>query len=231
VRRRPPPAKAPSGLRNAVLALVVLLAGAMATSAGYRFGQSALEEVNTPKTALGNEKRKSLGKSQGLLRESDILATLTNLPEVGDAPELTAEEILEQQEDEAASDPSVGLVKVGARTTEQEVTLAVETVAWQGQNLTLQVSLQNKSYHPIRFVFSPAFDLLKVTDDQGRTVRTLTEGLPGELPDDQELYKGTIQIPVGELGRSRSLSLSLNDYPDREVQLLVEGIPVPVRPK
>lgn len=183
-----------------------------------------------PRSAVGKEKRRSLGKSQGLLKESDILATLSSLPDGGDAPELTAEEILEQQEDEAASDPSVALIKVAARATEQEVTLAIDTVAWQGQNLTLQVSLQNKSFHPVRFVFSPAFDQLTVTNDQGRKVRTVTEGLPSELPDDQEVYKGTIQIPAGELQGSRLLNVSLTDYPDRELQLQLDSVPVPTRP-
>lgn len=229
VRRRTPRTRASSGRRNLLLAVVVLLVGAGTSVFGFRFGQNALQEVNTPRSVVADN-RKPLGKSQGLLRESDILASIASLPEVGDAPEVTAEELLEQQEDAAAEDPSLAKLKVDARTSDQEVTLTVDTVAWQGQNLTLQVSLQNRSYKPVRFVFSPAFDLLALSDDQGHTLRTFTDGLPGELPDDQEVYKGAIQVPMSELEGAQELNLTLTDYPDREIQLNLRGIPIPKRP-
>jgi hypothetical protein len=229
VRSRPTPPKAPSGRQNWVLVALVLLGGSLASVAGYHFGQNALADVTSPRSPV-NDKRKLLGKSQGLLKEAEILSSLTNLPEVADAPDLTQDELLEQQEDIAASDPSVATIKVGARSTDQEVTLTVDTISWQGTNLILQVSMQNKSYHPARFSYSPFVGLLVVNDDQGHTLRTFTEGLPNELPEDRELYKGSIQVAANEIPNARSINVSLTDYPDRELQLNIKGVPIPLRP-
>ncbi len=204
------------------------MGGSLASVAGYHFGQNALADVTSPHSPVA-DKRKLLGKSQGLLKEADILSSLTNLPEVADAPDLTQDELLEQQEDIAASDPSVATVKVGGRSTDQEVTLIVDTIAWQGTNLVLQVSMQNKSYHPARFSYSPFVGLLVVTDDQGHTLRTFTDGLPTELPDDRELYKGAIQVSANEIPNAHRINLTLTDYPDRELQLNIRDIPIPLR--
>ncbi|MBC7880161.1 MAG: hypothetical protein H7Y37_02410 [Anaerolineae bacterium] len=230
VRPRPTPPKPTSGKRNWVLAALILVGGSLASVAGYHFGQNALADVTAPHSPV-TDKRKLLGKSQGLLRETDILGSLTNLPEVADAPDLTQDELLEQQEDIAASDPSVATIKVGARSTDQEVTLIVDTISWQGTNLVLQVTMQNKSYHPTRFSYSPFGGLLVVNDDQGHTLRTFTDGLPTELPDDRELYKGSIQVSANEIPNARSINVSLTDYPERELQLNIKGIPIPLRPR
>lgn len=229
MRRRPPAkAQAPFDYRNLILAAFVLLGGAGASFFGFQFGQKALEDVSSPRTPSG-EGRKVLGKSQGLLKEAEILGSLTTASEVPEA--LTPDELLEQEEDLAAEDSSSAKVKVSARSVQENVSLSVDSLSWQGSNLVLQVSLQNKSYHAARFAYSPAFGLLVVTDDQGKPLRTVSEGLPPELPDDRQVYKGNIQIPASELGNSRSLNLSLTDYPDRQLQFQLNAIPVPPRPQ
>ena len=198
-----------------------------ASVSGFQFGQNALEDVTSPKLVL--EDRKALGKSKGLLKESQILATLTTTPEISEA--LTPDELLEQQEDLAAADTSEAKIKVAAKLTVSNVILTIDSVAWEGANLVLQVSLQNKSYQPVRFIYSPAFDLLALTDEQGRPVRTFTDGLPGELPDDREIYKGTIQVSASDIQGAQSLNLNLTDHPDRELQFQINAIPIPPQPR
>ncbi|BAC88827.1 gll0886 [Gloeobacter violaceus PCC 7421] len=227
VRRRPPPAPASYRRRNLTLAALVLLTGVGASVFGFQFGQSALEDVSAPKSALGDA-RKPLGKSKGLLKEAQILGSLTTMPDPSDT--LTEDQLLEQQEDLAAEDTSEAKIRLGTAVSDENVTFTLDSVAWRGSNLVLQVGLQNKSFHPARFIYSPAFNLLVITDDQGKPVRTFSEGLPGELPADRELYKGTIQISASDIDKAQALSLSLADYPDRELQFLVDTIPIPPAP-
>lgn len=67
---------------------------------------------------------------------------------------------------------------------------------------------------------------MNVTDDQGRAFSANTEGLPGQLPPNSDAFTGTVSIPTALLGDARSLSLTLTDYPNQQLQLQVTDIPI-----
>lgn len=227
VRRKPPPPVQDSSRRNLVLAVVVLAVGLGTAFFGYWFGQRALEDVTSP-TPVVQDERKLLGRSQGLLKEEDILATVASVP----TGEISQDELFELQEEAVANSSAEDAAKltIAAEAMDQDVSLKVDSVLWQGSNLVLQVSLQNRGRNPVRFVYSPTFDLLVVSDPQGNPLRTYTEGLPADLPDDQEVYRGTIQVSASDLEGVESLNLSLTDYPDRALTLNLRTIPVPALP-
>lgn len=104
-----------------------------------------------------------------------------------------------------------------------QVAMQVLSVRREGGQVVLNVALQNNSPETVRFLYS----FLNVTDDNGRPIDALIQGLPGELPPNSQVFQGTIRIPASTLAGSRSLSLSLADYPSRRHQVGVSGIPVP----
>jgi hypothetical protein len=104
-----------------------------------------------------------------------------------------------------------------------QVSMQVLSARREGGQVVLNVAMQNNSAETVRFLYS----FMNVTDDNGRAINALTQGLPGELPPNGQVFQGTIRIPASSLAGSRSVSLSLADYPSRRHQLGVSGIPLP----
>jgi outer membrane biosynthesis protein TonB len=108
-------------------------------------------------------------------------------------------------------------------TSGGRVNMQVLSVQQQGGQLVLGVAMQNSTSDVVRFLYS----FMSAVDDRGRAVNVLTQGLPGELPPNSGVFQGTVSIPLSSLRGSRSISLNLSDYPSRQHQLSVSGIPVP----
>lgn len=86
----------------------------------------------------------------------------------------------------------------------------------------LNVRLKNEGGDAVRFLYS----FLNVTDNQGRALSAITDGLPGELPATGEEFSGTVSIPSALLEDAKTLSLTLTDYPDQKLQLKMSEIPI-----
>ncbi len=108
------------------------------------------------------------------------------------------------------------------KSEDRGVTLEVRSASQQGGSLLLNVSLKNDGTNPVRFLYS----FLNVTDDQGRAMSAITDGLPGELPPNGKEFSGTVSIPTALLEDAKKLSLTLTDYPDQKLQLKMSEIPV-----
>ncbi|MEQ9484441.1 hypothetical protein [Coleofasciculus chthonoplastes] len=108
------------------------------------------------------------------------------------------------------------------KSQDRGVTLEVRSANLQGGSLLLDVSLKNEGDNPVRFLYS----FLNVTDDKGRALSAITEGLPGELPSNSEEFSGTVSIPTALLDDAKALSLTLTDYPDQKLKLKMSEIPV-----
>ena len=102
------------------------------------------------------------------------------------------------------------------------VTMSVQSVRYSGGDLILRVKMQNQANDTVRFLYS----FLDVTDDKGRTLSAITEGLPAELPGKGPTFTGTISIPTALLDDVSSVSLALTDYPAQKLKLQVSDIPV-----
>jgi hypothetical protein len=107
------------------------------------------------------------------------------------------------------------------KSQERGVRLEVLSVSKQGESVLLNVKLKNEGANSVRFDYK-FFD---VTDDRDRTLFATTDGLPQELPNGQEV-SGTVTVPTALWEGSRTLSLTLTDYPDRRLQLKILKIPV-----
>ena len=104
----------------------------------------------------------------------------------------------------------------------QGVTLQVLSARYSGGALQLKVNFKNEGSKTVRFLYS----FLDVTDDQGRTLSTNTEELPGELPPNGKTFSGIVSIPTTLLNDVKKLSLTLTDYPDQQLLLQMSNIPV-----
>ena len=79
--------------------------------------------------------------------------------------------------------------------------------------------MQNKGTNSVRFLYS----FLDITDNKGRTLSAITEGLPAKLPPNSREFSGTVSIPTALLDDVNKISLSLVDYPDQKVKLKLDS--------
>ena len=224
---------------------MMLSAGFVSAIWGFTVGHEALKGVTQPdirptKKLAGNQKASDAQKAKegvAVLREEDILRNVkeyinkkgnekqTNKPkEQASNPPETEEESSssEASAKEASFTSTSSEVDLPIKSQDQGVTLEVRSANQQGGSLLLNVSLKNEGSDAVRFLYS----FLNVTDDQGRALSAITEGLPGELPADGQEFDGTVSIPTALLEDSKKLSLTLTDYPDQKLQLKMSEIPV-----
>ncbi|MFT0728116.1 hypothetical protein [Synechococcus sp. F70.1] len=215
---------------------------------GYLFGQRALSGVSSPVTETSTPSASRVirdPRTVPLLNEAEVIAAaeallrppstptplftpppvvpLTPTPVRSLSPELaSAPSPLPTPQPASPSPPTPSPPPLQVAASGQ-VAMQVLSVRREGGQVVLNVALQNNSPETVRFLYS----FLNVTDDNGRPIDALIQGLPGELPPNSQVFQGTIRIPASSLAGSRSLSLSLADYPSRRHQVGVSGIPVP----
>lgn len=216
---------------NSTVALTLILlvsmvaAGLVSASWGTVLGREALKGVTQPDTRPTNNK--AGGQARSARREE-----LTVLPENTIIANVKIRMNGGSEKDLKASLPAKPIAKVSAQNAEkpqfplttesQSVVLEVKSVRQQGEFLILAVNLRNGGQMPVRFVY----DALNVTDEQGRTLKTTTDGLPAELPASSAAFAGTISIPATLVEGVQKVSLALTSYPDKQLQLQLSDIPI-----
>jgi hypothetical protein len=211
------------------LILLSLMVGAGITSAswGYKLGREALKGITQPDTRPVNNITDSQGKvlrregNLAFLKESDILTNVK--ARMGGAAEPASSDKAAKIETPAKASPKPDAASgLPLFAESRAVTLGVQAVRKQGASLVLDVTMQNNSAQGVQFLYSS----MEITNDQGRLLSASTQGLPEELAPNGEPDKGTILVPLNLLDGAKSLSLSLTDYPEQQVQLQLSGIPV-----
>ncbi|TAE54845.1 MAG: hypothetical protein EAZ87_21425 [Nostocales cyanobacterium] len=218
------------------LALLSLMIGSGSVSAylGFTMGSSALKGVSSPdarpttKFASGNNNKvQQVGVT--LLKEEDIIkSTKARIQENKTAkkpiqsddeikPQKPKVEEKRKEVEEEKLEPGFPIV-----SESEGVSMSVQSVRYSGGDLLLRVKMQNKGADSVRFLYS----FLDVTDDKGRTLSAITEGLPTELPANGPEFTGTISIPTALLDDVGNVSLALTDYPAQKLKLQVSDIPV-----
>jgi hypothetical protein len=213
----------------------MLGAGSASGFLGFTLGSMALKGVTTPdgrpvskfKSSKANNSQE---ESVAFLKEEDILKVVKsriNDKNKGNKPDKSEEEeeeinITKSQPSEkpAAEETSQPGLPVTAES--EGVTMSVKSIRYSGGDLLLKVNMQNKGADSVRFLYS----FLDITDDKGRTLSAITEGLPAELPAKGAEFKGTISIPTALLDDVKQISLSLTDYPAQKLKLQLSDIPV-----
>ncbi|MFM6310424.1 MAG: hypothetical protein ACKPGB_19590, partial [Dolichospermum sp.] len=193
------------------LILLTLMLGASSASGflGFKLGTEALKGVTTPDGRPVNKfnSSKSNNPQQGIetfLKEEDILKAVNsriNNKNQSKKPEKSAVEEESKNNKPQEQEKSQRVVEEPLQpgfpvATESEgVTMSVQSVRYSGGDLLLRVNMQNKGSDAVRFLYS----FLDITDDKGRNLSAITEGLPAELPAKGAEVKGTISIPTALL--------------------------------
>ncbi|MFZ9737838.1 MAG: hypothetical protein ACO3EZ_07510 [Prochlorotrichaceae cyanobacterium] len=107
-------------------------------------------------------------------------------------------------------------------TQNQGVYLEVLSLQVQDDTVSLEVALRNEGTQSVRFLYS----FLTVTDNRGQSLGSSIEGLPSELPAVSDTFNGQIRIPRVNVAELDSINLELTDYPDQQIKLKLEEIPV-----
>lgn len=178
------------------------------------------EEILTHVTAL--MKGEMVGQSQTDLQPEP------NRPDPESAPASDPSSSLDNSDALLPSDSDTSAALVSNEqpfpvlTEHQQVTLTVNSVRQQGAVLRMGVSLKNTGDRPVEFLYS----LMDVLDEQGQSLSVSTDGLPQQIPPTGETFQGAVIIPSVLLGSSNTLSLRLTDYPNQQVQLQINDIPI-----
>lgn len=225
-----------------ILLAMMLGAGFVSAMWGFTVGHEALKGVTQPdvrptKKLVDNQNAASGKEGVTILREEDILLNVKEYIKNKGNSSVPADKEDEQanNSEEAQEKPSPdgfatqasftstnSDLKLPLKTQDRGVTLQIGSATQQGGSLLLNVSLKNEGADAVRFLYS----FLNVTDDQGRALSAITEGLPGELPANGEEFSGTVSIPSALIEDAKNLSLTLTDYPDQKLQLKMSEIPV-----
>jgi len=214
-------------LNSTVAFTLMLLAcmsaiGTVSGALGYNFGRAALRGVTQPAISpiLGGTISSGGRESAGFLKESEILRRVKEQTSGGAKAADTPKN---------SPTPKPGSQVNGDRdqpfpmqTQDQDVSLAIQSVQRQEDDLRLEVTMENQGSDSVQFLYT----FLDITDEQGRSLTAITKGLPTELRPDAEAVQGTISVPLTSLENVKQLSLNLTDYPNQELQLKISKIPV-----
>ncbi|MBE9180673.1 hypothetical protein IQ268_19115 [Oculatella sp. LEGE 06141] len=223
------------------LLFLMIVAGIVSASWGYSLGRQALKGITQPDVRPNSGVDTSSDGSTArreeftLLREDDILTDVEARMKGNAQSAAPKSEVQSSVQTKAATEVSV--VNVSHQTeslasssqagfpiasTDQGVTMSVRSAYEHDGELVLEVSLQNSGSQTVQFLYS----FMDVTDNQGRMMSANTQGLPAELPPNNEKYSGVVSIPSAVLDGVDSVALSLPDYPDQQLTLRLSGIPV-----
>ncbi|MEA5618119.1 hypothetical protein VB711_09760 [Cronbergia sp. UHCC 0137] len=224
-------------LLTLILLTLMLGAGSVSAFLGFSLGSSALKGVTAPdgRPTTKFASSKTTSSQQGeviLLREEEILKTVKSRIE-GKTKTNNKKKLTDEQEEntinksktkEKPQESIEETLQPGFPVTaeSEDVMLSVQSVRYSGGDLLLKVKMQNKGADSVRFLYS----FLDITDDKGRTLSAITEGLPAELPGNSTTFTGTVSIPTALLDDVKKISLALTDYPAQKLKLQVSDIPV-----
>ena len=210
------------------LFLMMLVAGGASFYIGSVMGREALKAVTQPEVnsedQLGNKKPKG-GKYKGLkiINEQDILQKVYNttkrqgnLQEKSDPDSAT--NVVNYKSNNKLIKPNAFPIA----NQSKGVTLEVSDAQYEGNSLLLGLKLKNEGKKPVNFLYS----FLDLKDERGRPLSAIPEGLPGLLPADGKNYHGVLRIPSALLADAQKISLTLTDYPERNLELKLKQIPV-----
>jgi len=204
-----------------ILLASMLITGVFSGIAGTRLGREALKGITQPDTRpnnLANRKGDLPRKDEVLiLPEDKIIASVKTRISGGKTAAVAAKPV-----SATSTNVETAQAKFPFTTESEDVTLEIRSVQQQGDSLIISVGLRNANQAPVKFLYS----FLEVKDNQGRTLSANTEGLPSELPADNQVYAGIIRLPMASVDKAEKLSLSLSDYPDQKIQLEATNIPV-----
>ncbi len=213
---------------NSTVALTFILltlmfgAGIVTGAWGFAIGREALKGITQPDARPTNK----MGKKNGSTRTSDALVVLQEddiIKKVktrlnGNAKSASASIASPKPEEKQATNPA----KFPIISQDKGVTVEVSGVRRRGDSVVFDVSMKNEGSQSVKFLYS----FLNITDEQGRVLSADTDGLPTELPPNNQKFTGTVSLSTALLDKAQKISIQLTDYPDQKLQLRMADIPV-----
>ncbi len=207
----------------------LMLAASVASAfVGYIMGREALKVVTQPdiQSRERSADNKPVGKYKGLelISEREILIDVYNRTHDRESKKI---------ERQSQAVKSLNLVKHDSKpqtiadftpldSKSKGLTLKVSNARYEADSLFLELNLKNESARSVRFLYS----FIDLIDDRNLPLSAIPEGLPSELPADGKNYRGKLEIPKTLLDNSKSISMTLTDYPEREIELQLNNIPI-----
>ncbi|NJM67138.1 MAG: hypothetical protein HC851_16445 [Acaryochloris sp. RU_4_1] len=212
---------------------MVILVGSLTGAAGYWFARQSLKGVTQPAANPFLDSTDELNRRprQGadFLSEKDLIAKVKSQTSGSDATkqkkarsQQAKEDAKAKTSDQKAEDAKPTTQSFPVKVQSQGMNLEIRSLIQEDNTLVLKVALQNTSNKTIQFVYT----FLDITDDQGQALFSEIRGLPTEFKPKGETFFGTIKILDVPPENVKTISLSLNDYPDQNVKLDVQNIPV-----
>jgi hypothetical protein len=224
-----------------LLLLVAMVGGGTVSGLyGYTLGHAALQGVKQPE---GNPSRQLIHGNQSstgespvsgiqLMSEREVIVQTydqIHAKEAGIKKQATPAKKTDVQdsfvelpdESKEKADPNEKSL-FPLSTVADDLKMEITSAQLLGSYWVLDVSLQNNGAESVRFLYN----FLEVQDAQGKVVSAQTEGLPGEVPANNQSYAGQIRIPAVILADEKKISVSLSDYPDQKITLKIADIPM-----
>jgi hypothetical protein len=219
-------------LLTSILLFFMLAAGIMSGVLGFISGHEALKGVTQPDIRPNNNKggNQQNIKTKGLelIQEQELIAGVKKQMGI-EEPKKDSQQAKDAKQKAAAfekavkNDPKTGLpiVKLPIVKEDQGITMAVKSIAPQGNNVELRLTLANHGSQPVNF----GQGMISVTNDRSQVMSATTTGLPNSLAANGKEVKVILTIPKNALDKVKSVSLQLTDV-DKKLQLEASGVPV-----
>lgn len=214
---------------NSTVALTFILltsmfgAGIVTGAWGFAIGREALKGITQPDTRPANKVSKKNGSARAsdelmVLQEADIIKTVKARLDGNAKPAAATTSPSKQEPEKQATAPA----KFPIISQDKGVTVEVSGVRQRKDLVVFDVSMRNEGAQSVKFLYS----FLNITDEQGRVLSADTEGLPSELPPNNQKFTGTVSLSTTLLDKVQKISIQLTDYPDQKLQLRMADIPV-----
>ncbi len=212
---------------NSTVALTFILltmmfgAGIVTGAWGFAIGREALKGITQPDARPTNKVSKKNGSARAtdelvVLPEADIIKTVKARLD-GNAKS-TSVSTPQPEPEKTATAPA----KFPIISQDKGVTVEVSGVRQRKDSVVFDVSMRNEGARSVKFLYS----FLNITDEQGRVLSADTDGLPTELPPNNQKFAGTVSLSTTLLDKAQKISIQLTDYPDQKLQLRMADIPV-----
>jgi hypothetical protein len=215
---------------TSILLFFMLTAGIISGVLGFISGHTALKGVTQPDIRPNNNKSGSNQSSKNLemLQEKDLIANVKKQMGI-DEPKKDVEQVKDAKKKADAfkkaveNDPKAGVpvAKLPIVREDQGIMMEVKSVAVQGNNVKLEITLINQGSQSVNFGQST----ISVTNERAQGISSTTVGLPSNLPANGKEVKITLSIPKNAVDKVKTISLQLTDI-DKKLQLEASGIPV-----
>ncbi len=214
---------------NSTVALTFILltlmfgAGIITGAWGFAIGREALKGITQPDARPTNKVGKKSGSAHAtdelaVLPEADIIKTVkVRLDGNAKSASVSTSQPKPEPEKTATAPAKFPII-----SQDKGVTVEVSGVRQRKDSVVFDVSMRNEGTRSVKFLYS----FLNVTDEQGRVLSADTDGLPTELPPNNQKFAGTVSLSTTLLDKAQKISIQLTDYPDQKLQLRMADIPV-----